>query len=640
MRWSPVVHLRFPRVSPHRTRLAPPRPTVMHAERTIVSIVEGFRRSLPMADHVRGKRLAATCQYKCANACLGPECNSSHNETFQEVAAAALSRRALLGLGAAGAVAIAVGGLRQQAPLSAPGSAGVGGAGAAFARPAGGSLPFDAIAPVTASVDDFVVPDGYTLGSRSSAGATRCSRRAAPSTQRPRPPRCRRCSSATTTTTSTSSPTRAARPACWCQPRVHATRHHVPAVGDPAELDGAATSHGGARACRSSRSSAASARARRGRTSSAAAQPPHHGRDPVRVDRPGRGLATCSRPSRTRRAVGARHARQLRRRHDAVGHGPLGRGELQRLLPCAGDERRREALRSHVPTSTGRGWENIDPRFDARNPGYRERAEPLRLDRRDRPAGPDLDAASSTPRWAGSSTRARTSSSAEDGHVVAYMGDDERNDYLYKFVSKNKIATVGGLAREEQDAAERGRPVRREVLGRLAGRRDHRHRRAAVGRRVRRHRARGSRSSSTAEPGRRASRPSRCWSTCDSRRMPSARPRWTAARTSSPTPRPARSTSRCTNNTSRSASVATRDEANPRTNNRDGHVIEMTETATADRHDLRLEHPAAVRRPRGERDHLLRGLPEGARSRRSRAPTTSRSTPRATSGSRPTARRA
>ena len=82
-----------------------------------MSIVEGFRRSLPMADHARGKRLAVTCQYKCANACLGPECNSSQNETFQQVAAAALSRRALLGLGAAGAVAIAVGATRGQAPL-------------------------------------------------------------------------------------------------------------------------------------------------------------------------------------------------------------------------------------------------------------------------------------------------------------------------------------------------------------------------------------------------------------------------------------------------------------------------------------------------------------------------------------------
>ena len=127
-----------------------------------MSIVEGFRRSLPMADHARGKRLAVTCQYKCANACLGPECNPSQNETFQQVAAAALSRRALLGLGAAGAVAIAVGATRGQAPLSGPGSAGVGGAGAAFARPVNGGLAFDPIAPVNRFVDEVVVPSGYT----------------------------------------------------------------------------------------------------------------------------------------------------------------------------------------------------------------------------------------------------------------------------------------------------------------------------------------------------------------------------------------------------------------------------------------------------------------------------------------------
>ena len=31
---------------------------------------------------------------------------------------------------------------------------------------------------------------------------------------------------------------------------------------------------------------------------------------------------------------------------------------------------------------------------------------------------------------------------AEDGHVVAYMGDDERIDYLYKFVSKRRFTAT------------------------------------------------------------------------------------------------------------------------------------------------------------------------------------------------------
>ena len=53
----------------------------------------------------------------------------------------------------------------------------------------------------------------------------------------------------------------------------------------------------------------------------------------------------------------------------------------------------------------------------------------------------------STPRWAGSSTRARTSSWRADGHVVAYMGDDERFDYLYKFVSDKKFDAATRAAR-------------------------------------------------------------------------------------------------------------------------------------------------------------------------------------------------
>ena len=41
----------------------------------------------------------------------------------------------------------------------------------------------------------------------------------------------------------------------------------------------------------------------------------------------------------------ARHARQLRGRHDPVGHGAVRRGELQRLLPHRRHQRRRPALR-------------------------------------------------------------------------------------------------------------------------------------------------------------------------------------------------------------------------------------------------------------------------------------------------------
>ena len=64
-------------------------------------------------------------------------------------------------------------------------------------------------------------------------------------------------------------------------------------------------------------------------------------------------------------------------------------------------------------------------------------------------------------------------------HVVAYMGDDERFDYVYRFVSRDTYRE-GGSARDraaQPDPARRGRPVRGAV-----------HRRRPRGRRQRRHR--------------------------------------------------------------------------------------------------------------------------------------------------------
>ena len=55
-----------------------------------------------------------------------------------------------------------------------------------------------------------------------------------------------------------------------------------------------------------------------------------------------------------------------------------------------------------------------------------------------------------------------TTTLARDGRVVAYMGDDERFEYLYKFVSQGP-ARAAGDDRAQQDAAGRGHPVRGEV---------------------------------------------------------------------------------------------------------------------------------------------------------------------------------
>ncbi|WP_313813618.1 PhoX family phosphatase [Glutamicibacter sp.] len=114
------------------------------------------RTLLPMLGHTRGGRSAATCHFKCADACTKPECNTSSNSYFKDVAEQALSRRQMLGLGAIGASALVVGPQLFGAPQA---SAAVTLAGK---QPAGkGKLGFTAIEPVSRSVDNLSVPQGY-----------------------------------------------------------------------------------------------------------------------------------------------------------------------------------------------------------------------------------------------------------------------------------------------------------------------------------------------------------------------------------------------------------------------------------------------------------------------------------------------
>ncbi|GGO78090.1 PhoX family protein [Nocardioides deserti] len=87
-------------------------------------------------------------------------------------------------------------------------------------------------------------------------------------------------------------------------------------------------------------------------------------------------------------------------------------------------------------TGAGRGWSTVDPRFDLTT----EPHEPFRfgwvveID----PSDPK-----STPRKHSMLGRFKHEGAnvalAKDGRAVAYMGDDERGDYLYKFVSRDKV---------------------------------------------------------------------------------------------------------------------------------------------------------------------------------------------------------
>ena len=360
------------------------------------------RRFLPMLGHTTGKRSAVTCALKCDNACFHPVPNTSRNEYFRDVAGLAFSRRGFLA-GAVASSAVVIG------------YATVGDAPAALAAPGGGKLDFAPIAPVPAVFDQFVVPVGYQWSPiirwgdpLFSAGGRVRSR---PPDRRPpgaavrlqqRLPRHHR---------------RPLRPLCGPggQPGVHEREHHVPACGNSRRARRAASHRdGGPRDG--------------GRGTVAGPRRRVHGRyivgaplnrritasTPFTFSGPAAGsdmLKTQDDPTGTRRP---RHAGQLRRRHDPVGHRAVGRRELQRLLPHGGNQRGRQALRPLRPGDRRAvGSRSIRASTPAIR-GTRTSRTGSDGSSKSTPCTPRRRR-SSTRRSGASSTRARTSSSESPG---------------------------------------------------------------------------------------------------------------------------------------------------------------------------------------------------------------------------------
>jgi uncharacterized protein len=118
-------------------------------------------RLLPMLGSAgHGGRSAMTCQYRCGNACDHPVPNESDNPYFGDLVRTEVSRRGMIRGGAIGALVLGFGGgaLAEAAPAAAAPRAVPTGLPAA-ARTAGGGLTFKPIPPN--KLDTLVVPNGY-----------------------------------------------------------------------------------------------------------------------------------------------------------------------------------------------------------------------------------------------------------------------------------------------------------------------------------------------------------------------------------------------------------------------------------------------------------------------------------------------
>ncbi len=172
------------------------------------------------------------------------------------------------------------------------------------------------------------------------------------------------------------------------QPRVHQRGHHVPARHRPRDRRphrvGRAR-HVGRRAASPSSRRHLALRPRR------APEPPDHPRHAVRPRRTRRRFGPAEDRRGPDRHEGPRDDEQLRRRHHPVGHGAVGRGELQPVLQGHRHRPAGGALRP-LPHPGHARLARLRPALGRHLGGVRQRAQPVRLDRRGRPVRPALHA--------------------------------------------------------------------------------------------------------------------------------------------------------------------------------------------------------------------------------------------------------
>jgi uncharacterized protein len=389
---------------------------------------------LPMVGHTHGNRSPVTCHLRCGDACFFEAPNTTDTPYFRDVAARALSRRAVLG---ASVTATAFGALAATTTPAAAASLRTGSA-QLGAQQSGDGLPFTAIAPVGVTVDDVTVPRGYDWepiirwgdpildGAPAFDGSNQ-----SPETQ------ARQFGYNNDYLDIIETNRQGTRGLLVCNHEYTNENIMFPPDTDPERVI---------------------------RTAWAA-----HGLSVVELQRPRRG-------DTWHYVKGARLNRRITLDTPFQLDGPAAGSDLLKTAEdgtgrvvrgtmnnCAGSttpwgtvlsgeenfnqyffatgtdpREKRYGLSSSQDT---RNWRSVDPRWDATDPDYAN--EPNRfgwiveVDPHDPDSTPVKHTAMGRFKHEGATVVVNS-----DGHVVAYMGDDERFDYVYKFVSRDTYRRV------------------------------------------------------------------------------------------------------------------------------------------------------------------------------------------------------
>ncbi|MBE7324314.1 PhoX family phosphatase [Nocardioides sp. Y6] len=395
--------------------------------RTVLTLV-------PRQQGPHGSRSAMTCAFRCGNACDAPVPNTSGAEAFQDVAACVVGRRTVLGTGlAAGAVGVMT--LSPGAAAAHPERGRGAGRGRGRAASGAGTWTFDPVAPNRA--DQVTVPPGFTADLLIAWGDP-VTRDAVRFDVRRQTARAARTQFGYNNDYVGLVPHPARRDRALLvvnheytdEPLMFPAGTHTPEE----VLEVAIANHGMSvvevqQGRRPGQWSVVSPRAARYNRRL-------HDRTTFEVTGPAAGdprLRTTADPT-GRRVLGTFN-------NCAGGTTPWGTvlsGEenFNQYFDGEVPAGRRESFARYGISGQGRGWSQVDERFDlAQEPnepyrfGWVVEVDPL--DPR------------STPRKHSMLGRFKHEGAnvtvARSGHVVAYMGDDERGDYLYRFVSRDRF---------------------------------------------------------------------------------------------------------------------------------------------------------------------------------------------------------
>lgn len=392
-------------------------------------VLDLTRRVLPLASHARGKRSATTCELKCGNQCAGAAPNTSDNEYFPDVVAREVSRRNILGAAGVGAFALVL----------APGGANPAAAATVGARnlPQGG-LRFAPIAPVANTVDAMTVPQGYTWSPIIRWGDPLLS------------------DSPDWDVQNQSAHAQATQFGYNCD-----YLDILPDNGQRGRTAVAVVNHEYTNETIMFPPTTDPDRVQEYKRIAMAA----HGLTVVELTRkaPGRPWSYVQGAPRNRRIT---TETPFVMTGPAAGHpllrtdeDPLGRQVRGTLNNCAGgttpwgtvlsgeENFNQYFVANPIPqnqrygipsTPGGRAWWTVDTRFDARQPGYENEVNRhgwiVEIDPQDPDSTPQKHTMLGRFKHEGA-----TIAVADDGRVVAYSGDDERFEYVYKFISRKRM---------------------------------------------------------------------------------------------------------------------------------------------------------------------------------------------------------